>query len=117
MLPPANRMRRAGEFTEVVRHGARTRRGCLVVHLRPQLRPGHPPLVGLVVGKTVGSSVVRHRVTRRLRGQLAGRLTALPPGSGTVVRALPEAADATSIRLGTDLDQALARLLGRAMSA
>jgi ribonuclease P protein component len=67
-------------------------------------------LVGFVVGKGVGPSVVRHRVSRRLRAEMAQRLPQLPPGSGTVVRALPPAAAATSTELGSDLDAALARL-------
>jgi ribonuclease P protein component len=107
-------MRRSDEFTSVVRAGARTRRGCLVVHLSrdvPGPAQGAPPHVGLIVGKTVGGSVVRHRVARRLRGQLASRLSALPGGSGLVVRALPDAATATSARLGADLDAALDRVL------
>jgi ribonuclease P protein component len=68
------------------------------------------PVVGLVVGKSVGGSVVRHRVSRRLRAQLSARLDRLPAGSGTVVRALPAAADATSAELAADLDGALQRL-------
>jgi ribonuclease P protein component len=106
-------MRRSDDFTSVVRAGARTRRGCLVVHLEPGRDSHAPPKVGLVVGKSVGGSVVRHRVARRLRGQLASRLAALPEGSGVVVRALPGAATATSARLGADLDAALGRLLTR----
>jgi len=69
-----------------------------------------PARVGLVVGKSVGGSVVRHRVSRRLRAQLAARIGLLPPGSGTVVRALPDSADASSRQLGTDLDRAFRRL-------
>jgi ribonuclease P protein component len=104
-------MRRSGDFTSVVRAGARTRRGCLVVHVEPDLYAAATPKIGLVVGKSVGGSVVRHRVARRLRGQLATRLAALPEGSGVVVRALPDAASATSTRLGADLDAAFGRLL------
>jgi ribonuclease P protein component len=104
-------MRRSDDFTSVVRAGARSRRGCLVVHLSRELTEGAPPQVGLIVGRSVGGSVVRHRVARRLRGQLAGRLAALPEGSGVVVRALPDAAEANSARLGADLDAAFDRLL------
>lgn len=93
----------------MLRSGGRVRRGCLVVHHRAALRAGHP-LVGLVVGRAVGGSVVRHRVSRRLRAQLAQRLASLPAGSGTVVRALPEAGTAASAELGRDLDAALSRL-------
>ncbi len=71
-----------------------------------------PARVGLVVGKTVGQAVTRTRVKRRLRAVAAARLPVLPPGSLVVLRANPAAAAATSADLGTDLDRALARLLG-----
>lgn len=103
-------MRRSSDFAGVIRSGSRARRGALVVHYRSELRDG-APLVGLVVGKSVGGSVVRHRVSRRLRAQLAQRLAALPPGSATVVRALPEAGMADSAHLGHDLDAALTRVV------
>jgi ribonuclease P protein component len=102
-------MRRSSDFTSVVRAGTRARGGRLIVHHSPDLG-SEPALVGLVVGKPVGGSVVRHRVSRRLRAQLAQRLGALPAGSGTVVRALPGAADATSAQLGAALDTAFRRL-------
>ena len=54
--------------------------------------------------------MVRHRVSRRLRAQLGARLTALPQGSATVVRALPASATADSAVLAADLDRALHRL-------
>src|SRR3954452_9515945 len=113
-------MRRSTDFTAVVRGGVRVRGGVLVVHhrtrLEPQLdtdtgtSPADPPRVGLVVGRAVGGSVVRHGVSRRLRAQLAARLDRLPAGSGTVVRALPEAAAASSAVLGRNLDQAFDKL-------
>jgi ribonuclease P protein component len=103
-------MRRSGDFTSVVRDGARSRRGCLVVHLQPGLTPDAPPRVGLIVGRSVGGSVVRHRVARRLRARLAAQLSTLPSGTGLVVRALPDSAEATSERLGADLGSALARM-------
>jgi len=103
-------MRRSADFAAVVRTGARSRRGSLVVHQLAGLTDG-PAIVGLVVGRSVGGSVVRHRVSRRLRAQLAGRLQLLPAGSGTVVRALPPATTATSGELGRDLDAALTRLV------
>jgi ribonuclease P protein component len=112
VLPAVNRMRRSSDFASVVRAGARSRGGPLIVHQRLDL--GAPaPLVGLVVGKSVGGSVRRHRVARRLRAELARRLDVLPTGSATVVRALPAAADASSGELGAGLDQAFARLAGR----
>jgi ribonuclease P protein component len=105
-------MRRSREFASVLRSGARARRGALVVHAHSGLP--HPTAhVGLIVGRSVGNSVVRHRVTRRLRAQIATRLVRLPDGTGLVVRALPEAAAASSAALGSDLDRALGAVLPR----
>lgn len=105
-------MRRFADVTAVVRAGRRTSRGTVVVHHLSSLSADiRPALVGLVVGRSVGGSVIRHRVSRRLRAQLAPRLSALPARSGTVVRALPDAATATSQRLGSDLDAALERVV------
>jgi ribonuclease P protein component len=103
-------MRRSSDFTSVVRTGVRAGSRRLVVHHQPALGAG-APLVGLVVGKSVGGSVVRHRVSRRLRAQLAQRLDVLPGGSGTVVRALPASAEASSADLARSLDAALARIV------
>jgi ribonuclease P protein component len=105
-------MRRSTDFASVVRGGVRARAGHVVVHHRPDLGD-RPALVGLVVGRGVGGSVVRHRVSRRLRAQLSLRLDRLPAGSGTVVRALPESAAATSAELGRSLDKAFDRLAAR----
>ena len=69
--------------------------------------------MGLVVGKAVGTSVVRHQVSRRLRAQLRPRLDLLPAGADLVVRALPEAATASSAALGRDLDRVLTKLTGK----
>lgn len=74
---------------------------------------GAPARAGLVVNKAVGGAVVRNRVARRLRAQVGTRLDRLPPGGLLVVRALPPAAAAGSSQLGSDLDAAFDRLLGR----
>lgn len=109
-------MRRSDEFTSVVRVGARTRRGHLVVHFDASLAGDAAPRVGLIVGKSVGGSVVRHHVTRRLRARLAAWLSALPAGSGVVVRALPGAGEATSAELAADIDAAMRWLLERSLA-
>ena len=107
-------MHRSSEFRSVVRDGRRVHSRTVVVHhLTGRAAPTDAPHVGLVVGRQLGSSVTRHRVSRRLRAQLATRLEVLPAGSGTVVRALPNAAAATSAGLGADLDAAFARVLAR----
>jgi ribonuclease P protein component len=112
VLPAANRMRRSTDFSSVVRGGSRSRGAGVVVHQRLNLGAG-APIVGFVVSKAVGGSVARHRVSRRLRAQVAERLDRLPAGSGTVVRALPDSAEATSAQLGAALDKAFARLGAR----
>src|SRR4051812_16085064 len=70
------------------------------------------PRAGFVVGRAVGNSVVRHRVTRRLRAVVRDELGRLPDTADLVVRARPEAAEATSRRLGRDLATGLDRILG-----
>jgi ribonuclease P protein component len=69
--------------------------------------------VGFVVSKAVGPAVARNKVKRRLRHLARERLSSLPGSAVLVVRALPPAATATYAELGTDLDQALRRLLDR----
>ena len=107
MLPATNRMRRSSEFAAVIKGGRRARRGIVVVHHLPQARPGRAATVGFVVSRAVGSSTTRHRVVRRLRHLMRAELNALPVGSATVVRALPEAATASSDTFATDLDAAV----------
>ncbi len=87
----------------------------MVLHYLPQ-RPELPagaagPRAGFVVGKAVGNSVVRHRVTRRLRAVVREELHRLPPTADLVVRARPEAAEASSDRLRRDLSAGLDRVL------
>lgn len=110
MLPASNRLRRSGEFRHAVRKGRRAGRRTVVVHLFVSAEPG-PPRVGFVVSKAVGGAVRRNLVQRRLRALMADRLPVLPPGSLTVVRALPPAAAATFDELGADVAAGLGKLL------
>ncbi|NKY38428.1 ribonuclease P protein component [Cellulomonas septica] len=117
MLPAAHRMRRAADFEQAVRRGARSGRDTLVVHLTTKTDPGPDgPVVGLVVSKAVGTAVRRNLVKRRLRELVRARLDALPADTGLVVRALPPAATAEYARLGADLDSALATATRRLTS-
>lgn len=109
-------MRRSSDFTTTVRRGRRVRRGALVVHQLRDAAPGDVARVGFVVSRAVGPSTTRHRVVRRLRALVRARLGELPPGSTTVVRALPEAADANSRGLDAELAAALSAL-GRSVPA
>ncbi len=101
-------MRRAADFEQAVRRGARGGRETLVVHLSTRTDPGlHSPVVGFVVSKAVGNAVVRNRVKRRLRALVAPHIDTLPAGGALVVRALPPSGSATSAVLQRDLDGAL----------
>ncbi|GAA1567695.1 ribonuclease P protein component [Kribbella hippodromi] len=113
MLPASNRLRRSDDFRRAVRSGRRAARRAVVLHLLVadgQGDPAAPPRVGFVVNKAVGNAVLRNRVHRRLRAVLASRLTDLPAGSLTVVRALPSSASASYDELVADVDGALRRL-------
>jgi ribonuclease P protein component len=124
VLPAQARLRRRPEFTAVVRSGKRAGRPTMVLHYlseRPEQTGGGamsdqgPPAgarAGFVVGRAVGNSVVRHRVTRRLRAIVGTELHRLPASADLVVRARPEAAEATSALLRRDLAAGLDRLLG-----
>jgi ribonuclease P protein component len=138
VLPAHARLRRREDFTRVFRTGSRAGRSTLVVHASlgrsapvvselsstavpglasaPEVTgiagpPGASVQAGFVVSKAVGNAVIRHRVARQLRHLVRDRLTALPPGSAVVVRALPAAAGQSSEVLGRDLDAALRRVL------
>jgi ribonuclease P protein component len=127
VLPAQARLRRRPDFSTVVRSGRRAGRPTMVLHFLPE-RPAHvgggparghepratpPPgaRAGFVVGKAVGNSVVRHRVTRRLRAAVREELDRLPATADLVVRARPEAANANSADLRSDLRRGLDRLL------
>jgi ribonuclease P protein component len=86
----------------------------MVVHLwtaaTPALHSALPtqPRIGFVVSRAVGPAVTRNLVKRRLRHLARERVTVLPPGSMLVVRALPQAANASYAELGAELDRCLA---------
>ncbi|WP_145804690.1 ribonuclease P protein component [Kribbella amoyensis] len=113
MLPASHRLRRSDDFRRAVRSGRRAGRRAVVVHLLSQAGPdqGGPARIGFVVNKAVGNAVLRNRVHRRLRAVMAARLADLPPGSLTVVRALPASATASYGELESDVDGALRRVL------
>jgi ribonuclease P protein component len=116
VLPSSHRLRRSDDFRRAVRSGRRAGRRAVVVHLfcpsGPRPADAEPARVGFVVNKAVGNAVLRNRVQRRLRAVMAARLTDLPAGSLTVVRALPATATSSYDELVADIDGALQRVLG-----
>ena len=129
MLPATHRLTRGQDFSLALRHGTRTGRPSVVVHLAVplpasdpshplhELSPADPPRVGFVVSRAVGGSVVRNRVQRRLRHLMIPLLPDLPGGSLVVVRALPASAGRTSAELDAELRPALGSCLRKAAGA
>ena len=113
MLPAGARLRTAGDFAAVVKGGRRAGTKRLVVHVLATQQPV-PARAGFVVSAKVGNSVVRHRVTRRLRPLVREQLGWLPAGTALVIRALPSAATATSVELGSDLRSGLTAAMKKA---
>jgi ribonuclease P protein component len=110
MLDRTHRLTQPRQFEAAIRAGRRSGGSLLVVHLGREPDGRGPARAGLVVGKAVGNAVQRNRVKRRLRHLLRERLVPLPDGAALVVRALPSAAAASSLDLGSALDKALSRL-------
>jgi ribonuclease P protein component len=112
-------MRRRDDYRVTVRTGTRGAGRTLVVHFSRGSGEA-PARIGLVVSRSLGGAVARNTVRRRLRSLLRERLARFPAGSRVVVRALPDAAAASSVQLADDLDAALDtawRRAGRGTSA
>ena len=110
MLPPRYRLRSRTHISQTIRHGRRARRGAVVVHVQLNDQGQTPAQAAFAVSKAVGDSVTRHRVVRRLRALMPPLLDRLPAGAAVVVRAMPEAATASSADLRDDLVGALERV-------
>jgi len=63
------------------------------------------------VSKKVGNSVVRHRITRQLRHIVRENFESIPLDSLIVIRALPQAREATFQELATSFRQALSKAM------
>jgi ribonuclease P protein component len=111
VLAAGQRLRHTDAFRRTVRSGRRAGGAALVVHLLDgAAEQAGSPQVGFVVGKAVGGAVVRNRVKRRLRHVVRDHLTALPPSSTLVVRALPATASMSSAELEAELTRSLRRV-------
>ena len=112
MLPTVHRLTSPEHFREAVRRGRRSGGPTVVVHLLVHGGgQSSSARAGFVVSKAVGNAVTRNLVKRRLRHLVADRLSALPPHSLLVVRALPASATADYDGLGRDLDRCLSRVV------
>ena len=115
MLPEPNRLHRARDFSVAVRRGRRMGRSDLVVHavVRDEqdiASTVRGPRFGLIVSKAVGPAVTRHRVARRLRHICAEVIDGLAVNTDVVIRALPDAAHASSADLHVQLRSGLKKL-------
>ncbi len=116
MLPAHQRLTPSVLIKDTIRRGRRARRGCVVAHvMTPPYRDSQgeesisTARAAFAVGRSVGNSVERHRVVRRLRSVTSPILTQLPPGTRVVLRALPEARNATTDQLAMDAQQAITK--------
>jgi ribonuclease P protein component len=114
-FPRSHRLTRSSELRAVARGGKRLRTEHL--DLRAAASPVSHPRVGLIVPKHKRSSVERNRLKRRLREIV--RVDVLPamPRIDLVVRARPEAYDASVTVLRTELAFGADRLSGVARPA
>jgi len=108
MLPAAHRMRSSEDFRQVRRRGKKFLVPGLVVHISHGFFTTGLSKVGITVGKDCGNSVARHRLSRRIRGAMSPLVSQLPPGTGVVIRALPQATEA--VNLSTSLKQVMSQL-------
>ena len=100
MLAAQHRMRSSADFQKVRRNGKKIVTAGLIVHVYEGMYLGHATQVGLTVGKDCGNSVQRHRTSRRIRATFNPIVSQLPPGTGVVVKALP---DIHAVRLDSHL--------------
>jgi ribonuclease P protein component len=110
VLAREHRIRKPGEFKDVIRGGRRAGGRSAVVYAAPA--GGDCWKAGFVVSKAVGNSVVRHRVTRRLRAIAAREVPALEAPRRVVVRALLPAAACGYDELAAEVASALRRAAG-----
>lgn len=123
MLAKQFRLAKPSEFSWTIKQGRKANSRTAVVYFlaarnldddygdNEELESVASPKIGFVVSKAVGGSVTRNKVVRQLRHIARTHLETLPPGSLTVVRALPASAHAGYDKLDTDFDAALVKLV------
>jgi ribonuclease P protein component len=108
---PADRLRRAGEFQHVMRHG---RRGTVplfivLVERAADAEPGRCPRLGITVSRRVGSAVERNRIKRVIREWFRRERAGFAPGADLVVIARSAANGRGSAELREALTEAARR--------
>ena len=91
-----------------MKSGARFSAKLVVLHVA-QSSSEHTK-VAFAVGKNVGNSVARHKVTRQLRHAITPLIDSFPTGSHVVVRALPDANQASFAQISENLKFVISKL-------
>lgn len=104
---PADRLRRAGEFTHVLRRGKRFPVGELVLMASRTSAAPDARRLGLTMSKRVGNAVARNHVKRRVREWFRARRGQVPAGTDLVVIGRPGAGDLGGAEISRKLDEAL----------
>lgn len=107
MLPAALRLGSSAQITATLKSGRRYSSDYLVLHIASS--PG-PTQCAFAVSKKVGNSVIRHRITRQLRHIVQENQDTIPENCLIVIRALPQAKDASFQELFASMRQALAKV-------
>lgn len=108
MLAPSARLHKSTQISAAMKTGKRSTSRLLVLFVAKG--DSMESKVAFAVGKIVGNSVVRHKITRRLRHILSQELPNFPAGCHIVVRALPDAANASFDQLKENLEFALSKV-------
>jgi|SRR6185437_12033950 len=89
----AERLRRSGEFAQVMREGSRYSASGLVLWVyRRAPSSAQAPRLGLRISRHYGNAVARNRLKRLLREVFRLHKTSLPPGVDMVFTARPRPA-------------------------
>jgi ribonuclease P protein component len=114
LRPGRARLSRSADFDRVIRRGRSHASREFVLYVFPREGQG-PPRLGLSVSRKVGGAVQRNRVKRLLREAFALEAPRLPEGTDAVVVAREEAWALAERQGLPGVQEALARLIGRAL--
>jgi ribonuclease P protein component len=107
VLASSHRITRGDDYRRVVRRGKRRAAANTVTYITMNPNGGLPRF-GFIVAKNVGNAVHRNRVRRRLKAAAYALVPTVAEGTDVVVRALPQASDASFSDLSAELARAMA---------